>query len=178
MLADTMSQDQRNDPAATARPPGVGRTFRISAASLRQRNRNTAAGLLFAVALCLIVGRALLNSDDTYYKTLLGAVILTVILLGLIQFTGHVRLLRKSRRHQIVVGEDRIYFRTGEDQTILILADVLLVERQRRIREGPSLMMRLRNGRFVRLEGYEQQEQLTELVAERFGAAEGRSRPA
>ena len=65
------------------------------------------------------------------------------------------------------VGQDRITFTTGQKRSVLNLAEVLLVEPQKRLGEGPSLMMKLKNRRVVRLEGYERQAHLMTLVAER-----------
>ena len=41
-----------------------------------------------------------------------------------------------------------------------------LAEQQSRLREGPSLMLRLKNKRIVRLAGYERQEELIALVGQ------------
>jgi hypothetical protein len=53
---------------------------------------------------------------------------------------------------------------------------VLLIERQNRLGEMVSLMLRLRNQRHVRLEGYEDQEGLMDLVAQRFDAVSASQR--
>lgn len=141
--------------------------FRVSRTHVRARNRNTMVGFVLAVALCLIVWRARVASSDEYNATLMTAVIAFVVLFGVVHLAGHIRYTLNSSRHQVEVGQDRITFTTGQERTVLNLAEVLLVESQKRLGEGPSLMMKLRNRRVVRLEGYERQAHLMTLVTER-----------
>ncbi len=101
---------------------------------------------------------------------LLGLVLLCLILFGVVHLAGYVQYLRRSRTHRVEVEEDCLYFTTEGERTRLELRDVLLIERQKRLGEIISLMLRLRNQRHVRLEGYEDQERLMDLVEERFDA--------
>jgi hypothetical protein len=150
--------------------PKPERKFRISEAVIRKRNLNTAWGIVFGVALCAITLRGHAVDSDKYNDTLLLSVLGFVILFCLFNLVGHFRYVRNSRKHHLEVGEDRITFVTGADESVLPLSEVALAERQSRLREGPSLMMRLKNKRVVRLVGYERQEDLIALVSQRIAS--------
>ncbi len=109
-------------------------------------------------------------TTEPYRAMLLGLVLLFLVLFGVVHLVGYVQYLRRSRAHRVEVEEDCLYFTTEGERTRLDLRDVLLIERQKRMGEIISLMLRLRNQLHVRLEGYEDQERLMDLVAERFDA--------
>ncbi|MCP3979102.1 MAG: hypothetical protein GY716_07190 [bacterium] len=146
------------------------RTFRISRETIRLRHRNTILGFAFAGALFWIVWRFRADTTEPFRAMLLGLVLLFLVLFGVVHFVGYLRYLRRSRTHRVEVEEDCLYFTTEGERTRLDLRDVLLIERQKRLGEIVSLMLRLRNQRHVRLEGYEDQERLMDLVAQRFDA--------
>lgn len=146
------------------------RTFRISRETIRLRHRNTIVGFAFAVALFWIVWKIRVATTEPYRAMLLGLVLLFLILFGVVHLAGYVQYLRRSRTHRVEVEEGCLYFTTEGERTRLELRDVLLIERQKRLGEMFSLMLRLRNRRHVRLEGYEDQERLMDLVEERFDA--------
>jgi len=148
--------------------PNSDRIFRISKASIRKRHFNTLTGIVFGIALCFIVLYGHTVDSDRYNDTLLFSVVVFVFLFCLFNLVGHARYLLNSRKHHLEVGEDDITFVTGSDLSILKLGDVAWAEQQSRLREGPSLMMQLKNKRIVRLVGYERQEALTELVNQRI----------
>ena len=127
-----------------------------------------ALGSVFGIAFCIIAFRSHAVDSDKYNDTLLVSVVLLVALFGLFNLVGHIRYFLNSRKHHLEVGEDRITFVTGADQSVLMLSEVASAEQQSRLHEGPSLMMRLKNKRIVRLVGYERQEALTDLVIQRI----------
>jgi hypothetical protein len=116
------------------------------------------------------------DAIDPFQAMLLGLVLLCLVLLGVVHLVGYVRYLRRSRTHRVEVENDCLYFTTEGERTRLDLRDVLLIERQNRLGEMVSLMLRLRNQRHVRLEGYEDQEGLMDLVAQRFDAVSASQR--
>ena len=148
--------------------PDADRAFRISKASIRKRHFNALMGILFGIALCIIVMRGHAVNSDRYNDTLLISVVVFVFIFSLFNLVGHVRYLLNSRKHHLEVGKDRITFVTGSDRSVLMLNEVAFAEQQSRLREGPSLMMQLKSKRIVRLVGYEDQEVLTDLVKQRI----------
>lgn len=148
--------------------PNTEQVFRISEAVIHKRHLNTAWGIVFGVALCAITLRGHAVDSNKYNDTLLVSVVGFVILFCLFNLVGHLRYVRNSRKHHLELGEDCITFVTGTQESVLPLSEVALVERQSRLREGPSLMMRLNNKRIVRLVGYERQEDLNALVSQRI----------
>ena len=111
-----------------------------------------------------------MDTTEPFRAMLLGLFLLCLVLFGVAHLVGYVHYLRRSRTHRVEVEEDCLHFTTEGERTRLDLRDVLLIERQKRLGEMVSLMLRLRNKRHVRLEGYEDQERLMDLVAERFDA--------
>ena len=150
--------------------PNAHRTFRISEEVIRKRHLSAAWGIVFGVALCAITLRGHAIDSNKYNDTLLVSVVGFVILFCLFNLAGHFRYVRKSRKHHLEVGEDSLTFVTGADESVLPLNEVALAEQQSRLREGPSLMMRLKNKRIVRLVGYERQEALIALVSQRIAS--------
>lgn len=153
------------------------RIFYISEAVIRKRHINTAVGIVLGIALCLIALRGNAVDSDRYNDTLLASIVGFVVLFCLFNLLGHIRYTVNSRKHHLEVGEECVTFVTGTKETVLTLSDVALVEQQSRWREGPSLMMRLKNKRIVRLVGYERQEALNALVAQRIARIEAAVTP-
>jgi len=148
--------------------PETVKVFHISKAATRNRHFNVLLGMLLAITLCIIVLTGHAVDSNKFNKTLLVSVVAFVALFGLFNLAGHIRYFHKSRMHHLEVGEDRLTFVTGADHSVLMLSEVARVERQSRWREGPSLMMQLKNKRIVRLVGYEHQEALSDLVTQRI----------
>lgn len=157
-------------------PPPENR-FTISQDTIRLRRRNTILGTFLAIALGVVLWRFQAQSAP-FNALLLGLMLLTLALLTVIQFAGTFRYLRRSASHHLEVGEDSLVFVTHGERTELKLQDVLLIDRQKRLGDAISLMMRLRNQRIVRLEGYERQGLLMDLVTERFERASSAFRQA
>jgi len=143
-------------------------TFHISKAAVRKRHINALLGLVFAIALCVIALQGHAIDSNKYNEALTVSIVTFVALFGLFNLLGYIRYLLKSRKHHLEVGEDRLTFVTGSDHSVLMFDDVVLAERQSRRREGPSLMIQLRNKRIVRLVGYARQGDLTDLVTKRI----------
>lgn len=149
-------------------PPRTERTFRISEAAIRRKHFNTGLGIVLGIALCVVVLQGHAVDRDTYNDTLLISVVVFIALFSLFNLAGHIRFVLNARKHHLEVSEDRIIFVTGSNLSVLMLNEVTFSEQQSRLREGPSLMMQLKNKRIVRLVGYERQEALTKLVGQRI----------
>ena len=146
--------------------PGAERFFRISEGEIRKRQFNTGLGIVLGVALCVIALQGNAADSQRYNDTLLVSIVGFVIIFCLFNLVAHIRYIVNSRKHHLEVGEDRITFVTGTTESVLPLIEVALAEQQSRLREGPSLMLRLKNKRIVRLAGYERQEVLIALVSQ------------
>ena len=146
--------------------PGSERYFRISEGEIRKRQVNTGLGIVLGVALCVIALQGNAADSQRYNDTLLVSIVGFVIIFCLFNLVAHIRYIVNSRKHHLELGEDCITFVTGTTESVLPLTEVALVEQQSRLREGPSLMLRLKNKRIVRLTGYERQEALIALVSQ------------
>lgn len=145
------------------REPQVSR-FTIDPAQVRRGTRNTGLGLVLALVLSALAWQSARAPGEQYNSLLFASVVLFVGLFGLYTMVAHARYVMHSRSHSLEVGPDGATFATGGDTSELPWADVVRVERQSRMREGPSVVLYLKNGRFIRLVGYTDQERLTELV--------------
>ncbi|MBF0590047.1 MAG: hypothetical protein HQL53_13075 [Magnetococcales bacterium] len=145
-------------------------TFRVAAAEIRRRNMNLIVGGVLGTIFCVLVYMGHLQQSEKYNAVLLLSVLAFFGLFAVIHVTGHVRYVLKIRRHVLEVHDDGIWFRTGDEESRLDLQDVAIAQPQKRWREGPSLMMKLKNNRVIRLVGYEEVERLTELVLARIAA--------
>nr|CRH06805.1 exported protein of unknown function [Candidatus Magnetococcus massalia] len=140
--------------------------YRISQAERKKRHINMALGILFAIVLCLVAWQAHESNSDKYNATLFISIVAFTILFGLVNFYGYLKYLIKADKHGLRLEEAGLCFIQGEDESRLPFSEVILMERQNRFREGPSLMLRLQNRRIVRLVGYDEMEQLIQEVME------------
>ena len=162
--------------AFETQPPPEQTVFEIDRETIRLRHRNTLVGLISAIALAAILQRLKASATDPYHSLLIGVILLTLALLAGVHLVGYLRYVLRSRKHRVEVGDDEIAFITGDERSVLMLQDVVLIERQNRLGELISLTLRLRNQRIVRLEGYERQEQLMDIVSKRFEHFQERGR--
>lgn len=148
------------------------RVFTLSRANMRAHHRNAVLGLALAVALCALASWGYGAESANPNAALVVSVFLVMGLFGAFSIGGHVRYVWRGRSHRLEVGGDHLRFTTRGGVSVLRVADVGRVERLERMWEGPSLLMTLRNGRYVRLAGYEDQERLIALVTERVRGAQ------
>lgn len=151
------------------------RIFHLSKAAMGKRHFNALMGALLAIALCSLAVYGHATDSNRYNEVLLVSIVAFIALFGLFNLAGHIRYFLKSRKHHLEVGEDRLTFVTGDNQSVLMFSEVAWSERQSRRREGPSLMVQLKNKRIVRLVGYEHQKDLSDLVTQRIARVQSTS---
>ena len=139
-------------------------SFVLSKADIWSRHYNVGLGLLLGIGLSIVAswGYGAESAEPNALVPLVAN--LFVAIFGTYVLVSHLRYVYNSRRHHLDVTPETITFRTGFDTSSLRLADVVDMQRERRLREGPSLKLQLVTSRFVRLVGYEDQERLMALV--------------
>ncbi len=147
-------------------------TFRISSAEIARRNRNFIQGAFFGIVLCLLVYMGHLQSAEKYNSVLLLSILTFVGLFALFHLYGHLRYVRKIRHHVLRLERTAIQFKTGDEVSRLPWSDIAYTKSQKRWREGESLMIKLKNGRIIRLVGYEEMSRLAFSIKDRLRAPE------
>ncbi|MBF0620462.1 MAG: hypothetical protein HQL54_00900 [Magnetococcales bacterium] len=140
---------------STSQYESVYMEFRVGVEEIKKRNRNLVLGGVFAGILVLITWMGHQRSSEQYNATLLFSVLVFVVLATVINLIGHVRYLKRIRNHVLMVQKGVIIFRTGKNDTQLKVTDIQSLQQQKRWREGPSILLRLKNKRIIRLVGYE-----------------------
>lgn len=146
----------------------------LSSGDIRGRHLNVGVGLILGILLCCVAHWGYGPDSATPSQLVVVGVYLFVSVFGAYVVLGHLRYVRKSRTHRLDVTPQRLVFNTGDDVSALNLEDVAELDRHSRVREGPSLRLQLKNGRYVRLVGYQDQDSLMTLVeqqVERIRAA-------
>ena len=153
--------------------PGQPETqqFELSAADIRRRHMNAGLGVALGALLCTLAWTGYGPDSDKHNLALVASTFLFVGLFGLFTVGSHIRYVLNARKHKLEVGTDVLTFVLGLERTALRYIDVMKLDRQERMREGPSLRLTMRNVRYVRLVGYEDQEQLMALVEARVAQA-------
>jgi hypothetical protein len=142
--------------------------FTIGEAERRQRSRNVGWGLLFSLLLAGIVAYQNYRYPQEYNDVLLWSVVGFVILANLISYYRHRRYLTKIRQHFLELEPGRLVFCTGDDRSELDLEQIAAL---RLFRAGPRLrhiQILLKNQRGIRLEGYQDLDELARLLAEQI----------
>ncbi|MEG3639174.1 hypothetical protein [Magnetococcus sp. PR-3] len=147
-------------------------TYKISSSEIKKRNINMMLGMALAFILCFLAWQAHLTNSDKYNATLLISIIAFTLLFGLFNLYGHIRYMLRIEKHHLSLEKEAIHFVQGDEKSTLNFSDVMMTERQSRIREGSSLVIRLHNKRIIRLVGYENMSQLIEGVDQRVAAVQ------
>ena len=139
--------------------------FRIGEEELRRRRRNLAWGLLLSALLAGIIAVQNYRYPQQYNDVLMWSVAGFVVLANLVNYLRHRRYLRLAREHYLEVLEDRLRFFSGGELSELELGGIAALRFFRRRGVLGHIQILLTNQRGVRLEGYQDMEQLGERLA-------------
>jgi hypothetical protein len=142
--------------------------FHIAKAELIQRRRRIQYGLVFSTLLAALIGYQHQQAPQDYNDVLFWSVMGFLLAANLINYFRHRRYLAKARIHHIELLDEQIAFVTGEESSRLPLADIAAMRSFHRREKLAHIQLKLRNGRGIRLEGYEQMDQLEEALQQRL----------
>jgi len=140
--------------------------FTISQASLQIRKKNILLSALLSLALIAVVSTGHMLYPKTYNDMLLWSVITLVVLGNLINYYRHRRYLRLIRNHRIEIEGDKVLFYTGDQKSVLDVKEIAMLTFYRKKGNVTHIQLKLRNNRGIRLEGYEDLEQLGRAIAD------------
>lgn len=140
--------------------------FTISQASLQIRKKNIIWSALLSLALIAIVSAGNMLYPQTYNDMLLWSVITLVVIGNLINYYRHRRYLRLIRNHRIEIEGDKVLFYTGDQKSVLDVKEIAMLTFYRKKGNVAHIQLKLRNNRGIRLEGYEELEQLGRAIAD------------
>ena len=138
------------------------RSFRLSPSDINRRHQTVAGEVVVALLIGYGAHHLPGGGELAAGLALLGKIFVAFFVAHVV--SAHVRYVLTSRVHHLEVTPELLTFQTRKKASELPLAEVGHTERHARFREGPSLMLRLKNKRHVRLAGYEDQDELMELV--------------
>lgn len=142
--------------------------FTIGEAERRKRRRNVAWGLVLSLALVGIIAYEHARSPGQYNEVLLWSVVGFVVLANLISYYRHRRYLAKTRGHSLELAPGRLVFRTGSERSELDLEEIAALRLFRAGEQLRHIQILLKNHRGIRLEGYQDLDELARLLAEQI----------
>lgn len=145
--------------------------FTISAQGLTQRSRNVLYGGVLSLLLALLIGWGHMEQPQTYNEVLLWSVIGFVVLANGIGYLRHRRYLKLARDHRLEVYPGGIRFHTRNQTSDLTLGDIAAVTVYRKQQAIGHIQIKRTDNRGVRLEGYENMDDLTAALKEQVPAA-------
>ncbi len=142
--------------------------YTISKISLQIRKKNILWGALFSLVLVSAIIAGHLQYPETYNDVLLWSVAFFVVLGNLINYYRYRRYLHMIKDHRIEIDGDKVLFCTGNEKSVLEVADIAALTFYRKKGKVEHIQLKLRNNRGIRLESYENLEQLGQAIANRI----------
>ncbi len=142
--------------------------FTISEQEIRKRKKNTALGALFSLAMAGMIAAQNYQYPEKYNDVLLWSVVGFLLLANLINYYRHLRYLRMIRDHEVEVLPRKVRFWTGGEMTELDVKKIAGMFYYRKRGELQHIQIKLTTHRGIRLEGYENLEELGRQIAEQI----------
>ena len=142
--------------------------FVIGGAEVRKRKRNILLGAVFSLLLAGMVAFQNHKYPEQYNDLLLWSVVGFVIIANVVNYFRHRRYLRQIREHRVEVEPGKVKFRTGAELSELDVHDIAAMSFFRRKGVLQHIQLRLKSNRGIRLEGYDDLEELGRLISEQI----------
>jgi hypothetical protein len=143
-------------------------TFRISDVEFERRNKRILYGLAWSIGLAVLVSIQHLHYPENYNDALFWSVIGFVALANLVNYYRHRKYIIKARTHRIELTDKTLRFITGSELSELKLPDVAAMSTFNQGKRLGHIQLKLRNGRGIRLEGYDDMDGLTAALQKRL----------
>lgn len=145
--------------------------FKIGKEELRKRSENLKMGTFFAGLLVIFIAYNNHEYPEKYNDVLYWSIMGFIVLANLIGFYRYRRYLRMVKEHWIEVHPEQLQFHTGGDVSTLTIKDISALNFYRRKGLLQHIQINLKNNRGVRLEGYDDLEELGHLLSEQVPKA-------
>jgi len=142
--------------------------YAISATSLQTRKKNIFLGALLSLSLIAIITAGHFLYPEIYNDMVFWSVIFFVVVGNLINYYRYRNYLRLVKDHRIEIHDDKVFFFTGDEKSVLDTKEIVALTFYRRKGLVVHVQLKLRNNRGIRLEGYANLEQLGGVIADRI----------
>ena len=144
--------------------------FAISEQEIRKRKKNIALGAVFSLLLAGMIAAQNYQNPEKYNDVLLWSVVGFLLLANLVNYYRHLRYLRIIRDHEVEVLPRKVRFWTGGKMTELDIKKIAGMFYYRKKGQLQHIQIKLTTHRGIRLEGYENLEELGRQIADQIPA--------
>ena len=142
--------------------------FVISEDEKRKRTKNLLWGLVLSLVLAGFIGFENARYPEQYNDVLFWSVVGFIILANLVNGYRHRRYVRKIQGHYVEVLPGKIRFVTDGDTSELDMEDIVALRFFRNRRGLQHIQLVLKSHRGVRLEGYQDLDELAKLIVDQL----------
>ncbi|MBF0370672.1 MAG: hypothetical protein HQL52_14565 [Magnetococcales bacterium] len=143
--------------------------FQVGKQEISKRNKNIFMGIIYSVGFIAVTAAANSWDSNKYNDMLLLSVIGFVVFSNMINAVLYMNYRTKIKDHRVEVGEKGVTFWTKGVDSMLEVERILKVRFRRRKGALDRVVIDLRNGRHIRLEGYDDLLELGEAVVKLLG---------
>ncbi len=145
--------------------------FTIGKEELHKRSKNMKMGVFFAVVLVGFIAYHNNQYPEKYNDILYWSIMGFIILANIVGYYRYLRYLKKSKEHWIEVLPQQLRFHNQDEESELNIDDIAALQFYRRKGAIQHIQIKLKNNRGIRLEGYENINELGNLLSEQVPKA-------
>lgn len=142
--------------------------YRIGEAEVKVRNKNNLLGAMFSAGLAWVVWDGHQRRPEVYNEYALWSVIAFLAFANVINGVRYLIWLKRIKKHYVTVQEGSMTFWEEKTETRLDFdqVSVLLIRTGKKLPD--QLVIRLKNGRKIRIQGYDNQNELIDRIKSQF----------
>ena len=142
--------------------------FFIGSKEVRKRNKKLLWGLVLSLLLSAVITIENYRDPITYNNTLLWSIIAFLVLANLVNYIRYRRYLKLIRKHRVEIDKNKIAFYTYDQKSELDISNISIMQKYRNSDGLQHIQLRLKNNRGIRLEGYDQIDEMASLIADQI----------
>ncbi len=137
--------------------------YKISADEVKRRRKNILLGALFSIGIALLLGAQNAANEEKYNDFLFFSVVLFLVFSNFINGFRFYKWQDMTTKHRIEVEGDRITFCMGSEKSVLQNEQLATLKIKRKRDHVQAVIVGLNNGNKIRLEGYNNLNDLADL---------------
>jgi len=145
--------------------------FKIGQTELQKRRKNLKIGSFFAAVLVIFIYYNNYEYPEKYNDVLYWSIMGFIVLANSVGYYRYRRYLNRVRDHWVEVHPKQLQFYTQGHVSNLNLDDVAALHFHHNKESLQHIQIKLKNNRGIRLEGYDDLEQLAHLLSEQVPKA-------